>query len=401
MSPECPKCKYAQNRYTQKFYEELFLFSLENAYDWGLISHDENFTDYVKSKQDISNFYVMNLSVLADSIEDVYYDITDVYYSSKVNHAIGGDLDDIGRIVGCVRPPATFAEVEVTFTTETYDSVRTIPQGIVLSTATGIVYHTTTSKELPANTSTVNVQARAMEAGIKSRVLAGALNKIDTNATDEVIGVTLKSCTNQTSSSGGNNAYTDDEYRELLLDWRKANIRGSKEAYEYFFSQCDGIDSYKLIPNWNGTGTLKVVLDPGTPDQLRDVYAALNSDVSQFTEDISMFAPEPVPIDIYAICNVDIDMINPYSSVEKEAIRSRIVDAVKLYIDGDVEKYTGLGIGVDFIPYKLGVFLSELVPELKDITFKYPCDKDTKEVVPITITDEQKATAHKVDIVMV
>ena len=78
MSPECPKCKYAQNRYTQKFYEELFLFSLENAYDWGLISHDENFTDYVKSKQDISNFYVMNLSVLADSIEDVYYDITDV-----------------------------------------------------------------------------------------------------------------------------------------------------------------------------------------------------------------------------------------------------------------------------------------------------------------------------------
>ena len=189
-----------------------------------------------------------------------------------------------------------------------------------------------------------------------------------------MIGVTLKSCTNQTSSSGGNNAYTDDEYRELLLDWRKANIRGSKEAYEYFFSQCDGIDSYKLIPNWNGTGTLKVVLDPGTPDQLRDVYAALNSDVSQFTEDISMFAPEPVPIDIYAICNVDIDMINPYSSVEKEAIRSRIVDAVKLYIDGDVEKYSGLGIGVDFIPYKLGVFLSELVPELKDITFKYPCD---------------------------
>ena len=90
-------------------------------------------------------------------------------------------------------------------------------------------------------------------------------------------------------------------------------------------------------------------------------------------------------------------MINPYSSVEKESIKARIEEAVQLYVEGNVTEYTGLRIGEDFIPYQLGVFISKLVPELKDITFKYPRDTNG-EVIPITITDEQKASLHDVNI---
>ena len=70
--------------YVQKSYEDIFLANLENAYGNGLISHNDEFTTYVKSKKDISNFYVMNLSVFSDGIEDVYYDMTDVYNSNKI-----------------------------------------------------------------------------------------------------------------------------------------------------------------------------------------------------------------------------------------------------------------------------------------------------------------------------
>lgn len=65
-------------------------------------------------------------------------------------------------------------------------------------------------------------------------------------------------------------------------------------------------------------------------------------------------------IDVYATVNVDIDQINPYSDTEKEDIRSRIIQAIKVFIDGGYtvsnEYYPGLLIGEDFIPYKLGVF---------------------------------------------
>lgn len=386
------------SNYVQKFYEELFLFSLENAYDDGLISHDENFLIYIKSKQDISNFYVMNLSVLADSLEDVHYDMQDVYLSNKIDYALGTDLDEIGRIIGCTRPAATRASVVLTFRTNSYDSVKVIPAGITVSNNKGVSYVTVSDVELPTGTSEIDIYALASEAGIGSRVLANTLTTIVGDATEETIGVSLNSVTNKNPSSGGNDTYNDEDYRELILDWRKENIRGSQEAFTKFFAEYDGITSYTLIPNWNGvTGTLKIVVDPGDSEQLNDIYTKLRESVTQMTEDITLFAPEQVPIDIYAVCNVDIDVINPYSSIEKDSIKSRIEDAVKLYIDGNVTEYTGLRIGEDFIPYQLGVFISKLVPELKDITFKYPRDKNG-EVVPITITDEQKAVYHAANI---
>lgn len=386
------------SNYVQKFYEELFLFSLENAYDDGLISHDENFLTYIKSKQDISNFYVMNLSVLADSLEDVHYDMQDVYLSNKIDYALGTDLDEIGRIVGCTRPAATRASVVLTFRTNSYDTVKVIPAGITVSNNKGVSYVTVSDVELPTGTSEIDIYALASEAGMGSRVLANTLTTIVGDATEETIGVSLNSVTNKNPSSGGNDTYNDEDYRELILDWRKENIRGSQEAFTKFFAEYDGITSYTLIPNWNGvTGTLKIVVDPGDSEQLNDIYTKLRESVTQMTEDITLFAPEQVPIDIYAVCNVDIDVINPYSSIEKDSIKARIEDAVKLYIDGNVTEYTGLRIGEDFIPYQLGVFISKLVPELKDITFKYPRDNNG-EVVPITITDEQKAVCHAVNI---
>lgn len=382
--------------YTQKYYEDIFLLNLENAFDSGLISHDEEFTAYIKSKQDISNFYVMNLSVISDSIDDVYYDMTDVYNSNKVTLALGEDLDrGIGDAVGCLRPEATRASVIVEFTTDNYDVVKTIPSGILVSTDDGITYSTVEDVDLPPNTTTVSVQAIAVESGMSSRVLADTLIRLVSDTSEESIGVNIKKVNNPASSSGGTNAFNDEDYRDLLLNHRKENIKGTWESFEKFFDEYEGLNSYKLIPNWNGSGTLKVVLDPGTPYQLNDVYNKIVSGVTQIDDDISMFSFEPVPINIYATCNVDIDLINPYSSVEKETIKSRIIDAIKLYIDGNVTQYTGLRIGEDFIPYQLGVFLKEekLVPELKNITFTYP-------TAPITILDEQKGVANDIIIEM-
>ena len=203
---------------------------------------------------------------------------------------------------------------------------------------------------------------------------------------------------NESPSSGGSEEYNDDEYRYLLMNWTKIKLKGSLEAFEYYFASFDGIDSYKLVPNWDGTGTIKCVLDPGTDYQLLNAYTDLQDNITQATEDIFMSAPVTKLIDIYATVNVDIDQINPYSDIEKKDIQARIISAIKVFIDGgyasDGSWYPGLLLGEDFIPHKLGVFLDDEIPELKNITFHTPEDY-------VSILDEEIGVSNTINIEMI
>ena len=175
-------------------------------------------------------------------------------------------------------------------------------------------------------------------------------------------------------------------------------IKGSNEAFEEYLANFEGIEGYKLVPNWNGTGTVKVILNPGTPDILNRAYNDLQNKVTQIDEDINMFAPTEKTIDIFAIVNVNIDQINPYSDLEKENIRSRIITAIRVFIDGgyrvDNNWYSGLNIGEDFIPHKLAVFLDNEIPELKNIDFNYPENF-------IEILDDEIGVSNNITIEMV
>lgn len=390
------KKTYVKMSYVQKYYNELFTNLLEEAYDNSLISHNELFVDYVNSRRDISSYYVMTLSIIADCEEDIYYDMTDVYYSSKVEYAIGEDLDDIGLIIGCPRPEATRAGVELLFSVSV-PATETIPlnKGIVVSTKEGISYSTVEDGVIPIGETEVSIYALSLNQGWEFRVDAEELYIIE-NGIEEVAGLRV---TNPESSTGGRDEFDDEEYRELLMNWVPNITRGGKEAYERYFAYVDGIESYKLIPNWDVSGTLKIVIDPGYPYQLKQCYDEICESVCQLPDDITMFSPERVGIDIYATCNVDIDMLNPYSYNEKEEIKSKIIDAIKLYINGDVLNQKGLGIGEDFIPYQLGVFVNEYVPELKNIIF-YEDSEFSIIAKPITITEEQKGYCNDINIEM-
>lgn len=378
--------------YEEKSYEEIFESMLEDSLEKGLISHAEDFAAYVADKEDISNYYVMDKSVIAEMFATAYESITSVYESAKVEYAEGNDLDEMGKIVGIERPPATYAEAEVTFRlSQSIEEDLNIPAGIIVSTVDNIEYRTLENLFIAADGTEATIPCIAVEPGVGSKVVENSLTRIV-----DSLEVNL-SCNNAKSSSGGTEGYTDDEYRYLLLNWIKIHIKGSDEAYENYFANFDGIDSYKIIPNWDGTGTVKVVLDPGTPTQLNRAYEDLQGIITQATEDIVMFSPTSKFIDIYAVVNVDIDQLNPYSTVEKDAIRARIITAIKCFIDGgyreDGSWYPGLVLGEDFIPHKLAVFLDEEITELKNISFNYPEDY-------IPILDEEIGVSNTITIEM-
>jgi len=380
--------------YVEKDYEEIFGLMLEDSVNNGLASKAEDFESFIANRQDISNYYVMDKSVIAKMFEIYYDDATLIYNKDDIDLATGIDLDNIGAKVGVPRPLDTKASVLVTFTLNNVELENDISfdEGIIVSTADGIEYETVEPLFISVDNTSASVQCLSVDAGTGVRIAAESIE----NIVDE-LGYNFK-VTNPNASHGGTDEYNDDEYRELLYNWRLILIKGSDEAYEEFFANFDGIDGYKLIPNWDLSGTMKVILDPGTPYLLNEAYSRLQSEVTQATEDIVMFAPVEKYIDIEASVNVDIDQINPYSELEKDNIKDRIVSAIKVFIDegyrNDGTWYTGLGIGEDFIPHKLAVFLDEEIPELKDINFSTPDDY-------IRIEDEEIAVSHNILIEMV
>lgn len=378
--------------YEEKTYEEIFEEMLQDSLENGLISHAEDFEAYVANKEDISNYYVMDKSVIATMIEKAFEYATAVYESSKVEYAEGEDLEDIGDIVGIPLPNATSASCLVTFIlSETYEEDITIEEGIIVSTEDGIEYITVEELYFPAGETERTIECVSVEAGTDVKVIENTLTIIESELEYNL------TCNNPSPSSGGTDAYSDDEYRYLLMNWVKIHLKGSEEAFENYFANCEGIDGYKLVPNWDVTGSLKIIVDPGTSEQLQQIYEDIQRTVTQATEDITLFAPVDNPIDVYAIVNVDIDVINPYSEIEKEDIQSRVTQAIKIFIDGgylsDETYYPGLEIGEDFIPHKLAVFIDSEIPELKNISFNYPTG-------PVTVTDEEKGVANNIVVEM-
>ena len=302
----------------------------------------------------------------------VYEALTATYESAKVEYAEGEDLDHIGDARGIPRPKAQAASCLVTFTlTEPLEEDITIDEGLIISTEDEETeYITVEALYLAAGELEKTVQCMSVETGLDVKVMENTLihivSEIDYDLT----------CNNLNPSSGGREEYTDDEYRYLLMNWIKVHLKGSEEAYLNYFANLDGIDDYKLVPNWDGSGTMKIILDPGTPTLLNKVYSEVKGSVCQADEIITMSAPSEKSIDIYAEVNVDIDQINPYNEVEKTDIQSRIIQAITIFIEGgymnDGEYYPGLNLGEDFIPHKLAVFLDDEIPELKNISFSEP-----------------------------
>ncbi len=379
--------------YSQKYFEEIFESMLTDSLEKGLISHANEFPSYIANQEDISNYYVMDKAVIAQMFQTVYEDMTRIYESAKIEYAEGSDLDEIGAIVGISRPAATHAETLIKFTlSEIASEDIDLPEGIVISTDSGIEYETVERLFISAGNNESTITARAVEAGLSGKVLENSLTKLVSS-----LGYNF-TVINESPSTGGTEEYRDDEYRYLLMNWSKIRLKGSLEAFEYYFASFDGIDSYKLVPNWDGAGTIKCVLDPGTDYQLLNAYEDLQETITQATEDIFMSAPVTKLIDIYATVNVDIDQINPYSDIEKTDIQARIISAIKVFIDGGYVNegswYPGLLLGEDFIPHKLAVFLDDEIPELKNITFHTPEDY-------VSILDEEIGVSNTINIEMI
>lgn len=383
--------------YRKKEYDEIFLKGLTNAYEEKLISKNEDFLKYIKDRNDIENFYVMLLSIHSEWLKEVYDSMQLVYDAVDLDKCTGVDLDNLGELVGVPRVKPTKAYTQITFTANKSVGDDTVLPRTKVASDKGVVYLTSTELYFSEGSKSVTVPAYAVNAGVYSKVMAGELVNIQTKHNQ---GLSLK-CVNELASSGGEDGQSDDEYREYLKNWVKIRQRGNAWAFKYFFRNHDGLDSYSLIPLWDGSGTIKVVIDTSDSDSIQSmrsvIYNELQENIVLYDDDLQVVPAEKKHIKVYCTVDVDIDRLNPYSSVEKEDIKSKIFSAIKTFINGGYrvngEYYKGLVIGEDFIPYKLGVFIDAEVSEVKDVVFNEPLN-------PVVVSDEEIGVCEDVVIEM-
>ena len=354
--------------YKEKDYDELFLSMMQDAYRYGLVSTDERFLDYINNRQDIENMYCLFLSVYAFENSQIFEEMTKLYNSNDLEKAVGKDLDIIGNKFGIPRPTARKSSVELTFTIAmNTDLDFKIPYGTIVSTKSGKNYYTVEDAVIVRGQTTTTVQALSVENGYNSRVDRETLTICSLSG--------IISVTNKKGSSGGRNAYTDREYRELIRNWTYSHIKGTKEAYDLFFAYYDGIDSYRLFPMWDGAGTLKIIVDPSDDWILNDISEKIFENVQLIDDDVYVTGAIPRTIDVKIMINVDIDNAQYYSVDEREQIALLVEKAIRLYIDGGYRKdgryYTGMRIGEDFVPYQLGLFIhDELGSVVRSVDFR-------------------------------
>lgn len=352
--------------YKEKDYDQLFLSMMQDAYQYGLVSTDERFLDYIKNRQDIENNYCLFLSVYAFENSQIFEEMTKLYNSNDIDKAQGKDLDIIGNKFGIPRPSARKSSVELTFTRAINQDVDfIIPKGTIVSTVTGKNYYTVEDAVIIRGQSTTTVQAMSSDNGYNSRVDRNTLT---------VCSIGSVTVTNLKGSSGGRSAYTDKEYRQLIKNWTYSHIKGTKEAYDLFFAYYDGIDSYRLFPQWDGAGTLKIIVDPSDDWILNDISTKIYQNVQLIDDDVYVTGAIPRRIDIKVNINVDIDNAQYYSIDEREEIATRVEKAIRLFIDGGYRKdgryFYGMGIGQDFIPFQLGLFIASEVEEVRSVDFR-------------------------------
>ena len=148
---------------------------------------------------------------------------------------------------GVVRKAATHAIGAVTV-----KGNGIVPKGSQFSTASGILFESTSEHVVKG---TQQIEVRAVEPGTSGNVNANTITTISMSIPGII------SVNNVEATSDGFEEETDDMLRErYLLHVRYPGTSGNTMHYYEWAMSIPGVGDAKVIPVWNGPGTVKVII---------------------------------------------------------------------------------------------------------------------------------------------
>ena len=340
---------------------EILTALLQNAMENGLLNIDDTYINEVISGKHTDNQYVLDLSTHAYLLHQLEARVVEVNNNYQLTTAVGSYLDNLGSIVGVPRILGIPAMVDVTMTINApREESFTIPAGTSLildEIYADISYITSEETEFPAGAESINVQCES--------ILEAYQPSLPRNVVRGVSGFPDLSCTNE-EGTHGRNIESDDEYRQRIPDGLKIRNVGSYDCLKSYLDSYPGLDSYLLVPHYDGLGTLKIVCET-TSSRLGQISDDVYKNCMLVT-DVPPLCVEPGATLLQSIVvSVKVEQ-STYTNTELEQI---IRQSVFTFIDGGVRRdgsaWKGLGIGEDFQPGQLISYLMAEVPEVLNV----------------------------------
>lgn len=191
------------------------------------------------------------LSPVALELAQAYMQLDLVLQWGFAQTTYGQYLDMRAAEHGLTRKAATKATGQVTITGT---AGTTVPAGSLFATGAGVQFKTIADVTI-GETGTVTAAIEAVEAGAGGNVPAGAITQIPVS----IAGVTA--VINLAATSGGTDEESDADLLARLLERvRNPATSGNAAHYKRWALEVSGVGDAKVLPLWNGPGTVKVVV---------------------------------------------------------------------------------------------------------------------------------------------
>lgn len=237
---------------------------------------------------------------------------------------------------GVYRKDATHATgvLKVTGTPKTI-----IPSGLKVATEADSameiksVYFTSTVSATIGDDGTVNVPIIAVESGSIGNVAAGSIVVLATSRKN------ISAITNEAATEGG----VDIEAKESLLARYLEKVRnpatsGNKADYKQWATSVDGVGDAHVIPEWNGDGTVKVVvLGADKKPASADVVSAVQKYICETAASGDRKAPIGATVTVVPATTVEVNIdaavvISANAGIALSAIKDTLTEAFKNYL---------------------------------------------------------------------
>jgi uncharacterized phage protein gp47/JayE len=258
--------------------------------------------------------------------------------------AWGDYLDDHAEVQTIARLAATPATVTVTFSG---DAGTPIPAGTVVGVEPiapddpAPEFEVTVGGVIPGDPAvdppaTVDLVARATEAGVAGNVGARAITVVSTPIPSLTV-------TNAAAASDGSEPESDEALRERVLGAYVPKGAGTAADYERWARAWAGVGRVTVIPLWAGPGTVKVIVtdaagEPLSPDAVAAIQADLDPNPGRgdgkapISANVTVETATARPLDIAATVEFEAGF-SLDGGGGAIALRGDIVDALREYVE--------------------------------------------------------------------
>ena len=364
---------------------------IEKGESNGLLVASEETIAQVKNGEATSNQYVRDLATHAYPLSQLWKICNEIYENINVSTATGEALDTLGQFLDVVRVPSSPAYVDFTVSVSAASLTDiVIPAGTRLLIEEVVPvgdYFTMESITLPAGVTSVTGRAESIDHSYGFIIPAGGVTGLE--------GFPELSVTNTGDGTHGRNIEEDDDYRQRVMNWVPIHELGTRACLTDFLDHYEGLDSYRLIPMYDGVGTLMIVCDTleGLLDTIRD-------DVYRECMVVTDFPPVCVLPEETTLASLTLSITlgsGGSGNLTEEEFVQLVSQQVRVFVEGGVRRnggnVTGLGIGDDFVPSQLIKYLFSVFPELENVV------PSSLEIV--TVVDNSKFVLESLEVVVV